>query len=304
MISFIENSLFFGAAVSLVGYEIGLLLKKKFKMALFNPLLIAILCVMGVLQLMQVDYKTYNAGGQYISYLLTPATVCLAVPLYRQLTLLRKNLKAVIIGIVSGVLASMVSVLVFAKLFGLSHSQYVTLLPKSITTAIGMGVSEELGGLVTITVALSEVWAKGGEGGKKLAEEVIRLVEEPNDFTYSYELEGSIEDKLNNIVQKIYGGKRVVLTANAQKQAKQLEALGFGNCPICVAKTQYSLTDDQTKLGAPTDFEVTVRNLKISAGAGFIVALTGEIMTMPGLPKVPAAEKIDVDETGKITGLF
>ena len=155
-----------------------------------------------------------------------------------------------------------------------------------------------------VNVALSEVWAKGGEGGIKLAEEVLRLVEEPNDFTYAYELEGSIEDKLNQIVQKVYGGKRVVLTANAQKQAKQLEALGFGNCPICVAKTQYSLTDDQTKLGAPTDFEVTVRNLKISAGAGFIVALTGEIMTMPGLPKVPAATKIDVDETGKITGLF
>ena len=120
MINFIENSLFFGAALSLAGYEVGLLLKKKFKMALFNPLLIAILCVMGMLQLMQVDYKTYNAGGQYISYLLTPATVCLAVPLYRQLTLLRKNLKAVVIGIVSGVLASMVSVLIFAKLFGLS----------------------------------------------------------------------------------------------------------------------------------------------------------------------------------------
>ena len=155
-----------------------------------------------------------------------------------------------------------------------------------------------------VNVALSEVWAKGGEGGIKLAEEVLRLVEEPNDFSYAYELEGSIEDKLNQIVQKVYGGKRVVLTANAQKQAKQLEDLGFGNCPICVAKTQYSLTDDQTKLGAPTDFEVTVRNLKISAGAGFIVALTGEIMTMPGLPKVPAAERIDVDETGKITGLF
>ena len=145
---------------------------------------------------------------------------------------------------------------------------------------------------------------ENGEGGIKLAEEVLRLVEEPNDFTYAYELEGSIEDKLNQIVQKVYGGKKVVLTANAQKQAKQLEALGFGNCPICVAKTQYSLTDDQTKLGAPTDFEVTVRNLKISAGAGFIVALTGEIMTMPGLPKVPAATKIDVDESGKITGLF
>ena len=156
-----------------------------------------------------------------------------------------------------------------------------------------------------VNVALSEVWAKGGEGGVKLAEELIRLVEEPNCRTYSYELEGtSIEDKLNAIVQKIYGGSRAVLTANAQKQAKELEALGFGSCPICVAKTQYSLTDDQTKLGAPKDFEVTVRNLKISAGAGFIVALTGEIMTMPGLPKVPAAERIDVDETGKISGLF
>ena len=156
-----------------------------------------------------------------------------------------------------------------------------------------------------VNVALSEVWAKGGEGGIALAEEVLRLVEQPNDFTYAYELEGtSIEDKLNAIVQKIYGGDGVVLTANAQKQAKQLEDMGFGNCPICVAKTQYSLTDDQTKLGAPTGFEVTVRNLKISAGAGFIVALTGEIMTMPGLPKVPAAERIDVDETGKMTGLF
>ena len=156
-----------------------------------------------------------------------------------------------------------------------------------------------------VNVALSEVWAKGGEGGIKLASEVLRLVEEPNDdFSFSYELDGSIEDKLNQIVQKVYGGKRVVLTANAQKQAKELEAQGFGNCPICVAKTQYSLTDDQTKLGAPTDFEVTVRNLKISAGAGFIVALTGEIMTMPGLPKVPAAERIDVDEKGVISGLF
>ena len=113
-----------------------------------------------------------------------------------------------------------------------------------------------------------------------------------------------IEEKINQIVQKIYGGKKAVLTANAQKQAKQLEAMGYGSCPICMAKTQYSLTDDQTKLGAPTDFEVTVRNLKVSAGAGFIVALTGEIMTMPGLPKRPAAERIDVDETGKISGLF
>ena len=155
-----------------------------------------------------------------------------------------------------------------------------------------------------VNVALSEVWAKGGEGGVALAKEVIRLVEEPNDFTYSYELEGSIEEKLNQIVQKVYGGKCAVLTANAKKQAAQLEALGYGSCPICVAKTQYSLTDDEKKLGAPTDFEVTVRNLKISAGAGFIVALTGDIMTMPGLPKRPAAERIDVDENGKISGLF
>ncbi|HIU77180.1 MAG TPA: formate--tetrahydrofolate ligase, partial [Candidatus Pelethocola excrementipullorum] len=156
-----------------------------------------------------------------------------------------------------------------------------------------------------VNVAISEVWAKGGEGGVRLAEEVIKLCDEDNSgFSFSYELEGSIEDKLNQIVQKIYGGKHVVLTAAAAKQAKQLEALGYGNCPICVAKTQYSLTDDLTKLGAPTDFEVTVRNLKISAGAGFIVALTGEIMTMPGLPKRPAAERIDVDEKCKICGLF
>ena len=156
-----------------------------------------------------------------------------------------------------------------------------------------------------VNVALSEVWAKGGEGGIKLAEEVIRLAEESNDdFAFSYELEGSIEDKLNQIVQKIYGGNKVILTETARKQAKELENLGFGNYPICMAKTQYSLTDDQTKLGAPTDFDITVRNLKISAGAGFIVALTGEIMTMPGLPKVPAAVRIDVDEKGVISGLF
>ena len=124
MMEFFENSLFFGAAVSLVAYEIGLLLKKKFKLAIFNPLLIAILCVMAVLMILDVDYETYNEGGKYISYLLTPATVCLAVPLYRQISLLRKNLKAVIAGILSGVLASMVSVLILAKLFGLSHEEY------------------------------------------------------------------------------------------------------------------------------------------------------------------------------------
>ena len=171
-------------------------------------------------------------------------------------------------------------------------------------TSAELALVEEKCREMGVNVALSEVWAKGGEGGVRLAEEVVRLAEEPNDFTYSYELDGSIEEKLDQIVRKVYGGRKAVLTSAAQKQAKELEALGFGHCPICVAKTQYSLTDDQTKLGAPTDFDVTVRNLKISAGAGFVVALTGEIMTMPGLPKVPAAEKIDVDENGKISGLF
>ena len=155
-----------------------------------------------------------------------------------------------------------------------------------------------------VNVALSEVWAKGGEGGVALAEEVIRLCEQPNDFTFAYELDDTIENKITAIVQKIYGGKDVLFTANAQKQIQQLTALGFDKMPICMAKTQYSLTDDQTKLGAPTGFTVTVRNVKVSAGAGFLVALTGDIMTMPGLPKVPAAERIDVDATGKISGLF
>ena len=178
MMEFFENSLFFGAAVSLVAYEIGLLLKKKFKLAIFNPLLIAILCVMAVLMILDVDYETYNEGGKYISYLLTPATVCLAVPLYRQISLLRKNLKAVIAGILSGVLASMVSVLILAKLFGLSHEEYVTLLPKSITTAIGMGVSDELGGIVTITVAVIIIT---GVLGNMIAEVVCKVakIEEP-----------------------------------------------------------------------------------------------------------------------------
>ena len=155
-----------------------------------------------------------------------------------------------------------------------------------------------------VNVALSEVWAKGGEGGKALATEVLRLCEQPNDFSFAYDVEDSIEQKLNDIAKKIYHADGVALTANARKQMAELEALGFGNLPICMAKTQYSFSDDQTKLGAPTGFTITVRNLKVSAGAGFLVALTGDIMTMPGLPKVPAAEKIDVDEDGKITGLF
>ena len=155
-----------------------------------------------------------------------------------------------------------------------------------------------------VNVALSEVWAKGGEGGIELAKEVIRLCEQPNDFTFAYDLDMSIKEKIEAIVTKIYGGKDVSFTPNAEKQIKTLTDLGFDKMPICMAKTQYSLTDDATKLGAPTGFTVTVRNVKVSAGAGFLVALTGEIMTMPGLPKVPAAERIDVDENGKISGLF
>lgn len=155
-----------------------------------------------------------------------------------------------------------------------------------------------------VNAVLSEVWAKGGEGGIALAEEVVRLCEEENSFRYSYELEGTIEEKLDAICKRIYHADGVVLTDGAKKQAKKLTELGFGSLPICMAKTQYSFSDDPTLLGAPKGFTVTVRNLKVSAGAGFIVALTGDIMTMPGLPKVPAAEKIDVDENGKITGLF
>ena len=163
---------------------------------------------------------------------------------------------------------------------------------------------EERCGQLGVNVALSEVWAKGGEGGKALAQEVLRLCEQPNDFTFAYDTEYSIEDKLNAIAKKIYHADGVALTPNAKKQIKELEELGFGKLPICMAKTQYSFSDDPAKLGAPSGFTITVRNMKVSAGAGFLVALTGDIMTMPGLPKVPAAEKIDVDENGKITGLF
>ena len=155
-----------------------------------------------------------------------------------------------------------------------------------------------------VNVALSEVWAKGGEGGKALAEEVVHLCDEPNNFHQSYELDSSIMEKLNAICTKVYHADGVQLVGNAVKQIKQLEELGFGKLPICMAKTQYSFSDDPALLGAPRGFTVTVRNLKVCAGAGFIVALTGDIMTMPGLPKVPAAEKIDVDENGVITGLF
>lgn len=172
MSDFLELSVFWGALISLAAYELGLILKKKFKLAIFNPLLIAIICVIGVLAVLDVDYDSYYEGAKYISYLLTPATVCLAVPLYEQLTLLKNNLKAVAVGIISGVLASLVSVFLLAKLFGLSHEEYVTLLPKSITTAIGMGVSEELGGIVTITVAVIIIT---GVLGNMIGETVFKL---------------------------------------------------------------------------------------------------------------------------------
>ena len=157
-----------------------------------------------------------------------------------------------------------------------------------------------------VRAVLSEVWAKGGEGGEALAEEVVRLCEQPSAeaFTFSYPTDTTLVGKLNAIVQRVYGGAKAVLTPAAAKQAQRLTELGFSDLPVCMAKTQYSLSDDPALLGAPKDFSVTVRSLKVSAGAGFIVALTGEIMTMPGLPKVPAAEKIDVDENGRITGLF
>ena len=155
-----------------------------------------------------------------------------------------------------------------------------------------------------VNVCLSEVWAKGGEGGKDLAEEVVRLCEKESSLNFTYETEDSIEEKLNKIATKIYHADGVELTTEARKQLKQLTELGFGNLPICMAKTQYSFSDDQHLLGAPKGFKITIRNLKVSAGAGFIVALTGDIMTMPGLPKVPAANNIDVTDDGKITGLF
>ena len=156
-----------------------------------------------------------------------------------------------------------------------------------------------------VNTVLSTVWAEGGKGGEDLAREVVRLCEEEKgDFTFSYESDEPLEKKIEDIVTKIYGGKDVAYLPAAKKQLQQMKDLGFDGMPVCMAKTQYSFTDDPTKLGAPEDFTVTVRNVKVSAGAGFVVALTGEIMTMPGLPKVPAAEKIDVSEDGVITGLF
>ena len=155
-----------------------------------------------------------------------------------------------------------------------------------------------------VNVVLSTVWAEGGKGGMALAEEVVRLCEQPNDFSFRYELEGTIEEKIEAIVRRVYRGDAVNFTPAAKKEIAKLASLGYDKMPVCMAKTQYSFSDDMTKLGAPEGFTVTVRNVKVSAGAGFIVALTGDIMTMPGLPKAPAALKIDVDEDGKISGLF
>ena len=156
-----------------------------------------------------------------------------------------------------------------------------------------------------VNTVLSTVWADGGAGGIEMAKEVVRLCEEEQgDFTFSYDLEGTIEDKITAVVQKVYGGDGITVLPAAKKQIQQLTALGFDKCPVCIAKTQYSFSDDPTKLGAPEGFTVTVKNVKVSAGAGFIVVLTGDILTMPGLPKSPAAERIDVDASGKITGLF
>ena len=151
---------------------------------------------------------------------------------------------------------------------------------------------------------LSDVWAKGGAGGEALAKEVVKLCEEKSELKFAYEPTDSIEDKISAVAKKVYGGDGAEFTAEAKKQIKTLEELGFGDLPVCIAKTQYSFSDDAKKLGAPEGFKITVRSVKVSAGAGFAVALTGDIMTMPGLPAVPAAEKVDVDDDGKITGLF
>jgi formate--tetrahydrofolate ligase len=155
-----------------------------------------------------------------------------------------------------------------------------------------------------VRVALSQVWAKGGEGGMALAEEVVRLCDQDSTLSYSYELEEPMEEKIRAIAMKVYRASDINILPVARKQMEQLTALGFGKLPICMAKTQYSFSDDPSLRGAPRDFVVTIRNIKVSSGAGFLVALTGDIMTMPGLPKAPAAQEIDVDETGKISGLF
>ena len=190
------------------------------------------------------------------------------------------------------------------KVFGLPAVVAINRFP--LDTEAELSMVREACNTAGVNVALSEVWAKGGEGGEEVARELLRLIDE-NDgskFKFAYDAEQPIKDKIEAIATRIYGAKGVAFTGPAEKEIKKLEKLGFGNLPICMAKTQYSLSDDPTLIGKPEDFVVTVRSIKVSAGAGFLVALTGDIMTMPGLPKVPSAEHIDVDETGKISGLF
>ena len=188
------------------------------------------------------------------------------------------------------------------KVFGLPAVVAINRFPTDTETELTLVEKKcrELG----VNVVLSEVWEKGGEGGIALAEEVVRLCEEPDGFRFAYDLEQSIEEKIRAIAQKIYRADDVIITHSAMKQLRHLEQLGFGDLPVCMAKTQYSFSDDQNLTGAPRGFVLTVREIKVSAGAGFIVALTGNIMTMPGLPEIPEAEHIDVDETGRITVLF
>lgn len=188
------------------------------------------------------------------------------------------------------------------KVFGLPAVVAINKFPTDTDKEIELIINkcEELG----VNVKLSEVWAKGSEGGVELAEEVVKLCNEENNFKYCYEENLSIKEKIESIATKIYGADGVDFTKNAENEIKKLESLGFDKLPICMAKTQYSLSDDLTKLGRPTNFRITVRNVNVSSGAGFIVALTGDIMKMPGLPKVPSAEKIDIDENGVISGLF
>ena len=188
------------------------------------------------------------------------------------------------------------------KVYGLPCVVAVNAFPTD--TAAELKLVEDKCKDLGVNVALSEVWAKGGEGGQALAEEVLRLCEQPNHFQFCYDVNDSIEKKLNDIATKVYHADGVSIVPAAKKQLQQLTELGFDKLPICMAKTQFSFSDDATKLGAPRGFKITVRELKVNAGAGFLVAKTGDIMTMPGLPKGPAADKIDVDENGKITGLF
>lgn len=188
------------------------------------------------------------------------------------------------------------------EVFGLPCAVAINRFPQD--TEAELQLLEEACKALDVRVVLSEVWAKGGEGGMELAKEAVRLCEMPNDFRFAYNLEDTIENKIRTIAQKVYGAADIQLAPSAKKQAKELTELGFGALPVCMAKTQYSFSDNASLLGAPEGFTVTVRNLKVSAGAGFIVALTGDIMTMPGLPKVPAAEKIDLLEDGTIIGLF